>query len=134
MKFRYVIFLLMASIISNAHSQESGPTAIIQRQLDTYNDRDIDSFMALFSDDVQLYNQADGKLLADGKVAVRKLYTNLFEKSPKLHSELMNRMVLGNTVIDHERITGRMGKDEPIELIVIYELTDLKISRVTVIR
>ena len=90
--------------------------------------------MCLFSGNVQLYNQADGKLLADGKEEVRKLYTNLFDKSPNLHSEIVNRMVLGNTVIDHEKITGRMGNDEPIELIVIYELTDLKISRVTVIR
>ncbi|MEM8940270.1 MAG: hypothetical protein AAGC64_13095, partial [Bacteroidota bacterium] len=65
---------------------------------------------------------------------VRKLYKNLFEKSPNLHSELKNRMILGNTVIDHEKITGRMGNDEPIELIVIYELSELKIIRVTVIR
>ncbi|MEM6526424.1 MAG: nuclear transport factor 2 family protein [Bacteroidota bacterium] len=129
-----LLSVLIIIFYYTAQAQTNTAEAVVQKQLETYNTRDIDGFMALFNDNVQLYNQADGKLLADGKVAVRKLYSNLFEKSPKLHSELMNRMVLNNTVIDHERITGRMGNDEPIELIVIYELSELKIIKVTVIR
>ncbi|MEM6361098.1 MAG: nuclear transport factor 2 family protein [Bacteroidota bacterium] len=115
-------------------AQQGNPEEVVQQQLDTYNNHNIDGFMSLFGEDVQLYNQADGKLLADGKKEVRRLYANLFDKSPNLHSELKNRMTLGNTVIDHEKITGRMGNDQPIELIVIYELLDQKINRVTVIR
>lgn len=88
----------------------------------------------MFHEDVRLYNHSDGRLLADGKADVRELYSNLFEKSPKLHSDLLNRMVLDRTVIDHEKITGRMGNDTPIELIVIYEIEELKIIKVTVIR
>ncbi len=115
-------------------AQQGNPEEVVQQQLDTYNNHNIDGFMSLFGEDVQLYNQADGKLLADGKKEVRRLYANLFDKSPNLHSELKNRMTLGNTVIDHEKITGRMGNNQPIELIVIYELLDQKINRVTVIR
>ncbi len=131
---RLLMTLLLNLIFGLSFAQNMTPENIIQRQLETYNTGDIEGFMALFSDDVQLHNQADGKLVADGKSAVRDLYTNLFEKSPNLHSKLLNRMVLGNTVIDHEKITGRMGNDGVIELIVIYELKDLKIHRVTVIR
>ena len=115
-------------------AQQGNPEEVVQQQLDTYNNHNIDGFMSLFGEDVQLYNQADGKLLADGQKEVRRLYANLFDKSPNLHSELKNRMTLGNTVIDHEKITGRMGNNQPIELIVIYELLDQKINRVTVIR
>ena len=126
--------LLLNLLFGLSFAQNMTPETIIQRQLETYNARDIEGFMALFSDDVELHNQADGRLVADGKSAVRDLYTNLFLKSPNLHSKLLNRMVLGNTVIDHEKITGRMGNDDAIELIVIYELKGLKIYRVTVIR
>lgn len=110
------------------------PETIVQQQLDFYNSRNIRGFMSLFSDDAVLLNQSDGKVLATGKDEVRKLYSGLFKKSPNLNSQLDNRMVLGNTVIDHERITGRLGNSEVIELIVIYEVKKEKIFRVTVIR
>lgn len=107
---------------------------IVQQQLDFYNNRDLKGFMSLFSEDAELINQSDGKVLAKGKGEVEKLYSNLFQQSPNLNSQLDNRMVLGNTVIDHERITGRMGNSEEIELIVIYEVIESKIFRCTVIR
>lgn len=129
-----LLISLFVFLSISAFAQLSTPVEVVQRQLKTYNNRDLEGFMYLFSEDVALYNQADSKLLAEGKDQVEALYANLFEKSPKLYSHLTNRMVLGNTVIDHENITGRMGDDNPIELIVIYELKDLKIAKVTVIR
>lgn len=117
-------------MISMAQSSEK----IVQQQLDFYNNRDLTGFMSLFAEDATLVNQSDGKVLAKGKLEVEKIYANLFEQSPNLNSKLDNRMVLGNTVIDHERITGRMGNSEAIELIVIYELKEEKIFRCTVIR
>ena len=38
----------------------------------------------------------------------------------KLHAELVNRMVLGNKVIDHERITGLAP--QPVEAAVVFEV------------
>ena len=43
-------------------------------------------------------------------------------------------MVMGNKVIDHESITGRMGNDDIPELIVVYEVIEEKINRITIIR
>ena len=43
-------------------------------------------------------------------------------------------MVMGSKVVDHERITGRMGNTELLELIVVYQVENLKINRITVIR
>ncbi len=133
-KFILSLLLFIIGLHYNLYAQLTTPLEVVQKQLETYNDRDIDGFMALFSDDVKLYNQTDHELLAQDKIKVRKMYTHLFDESPQLRSELTNRMVLGNTVIDHEYITGRMGNPDPIELIVIYELKDLKIVKVTVIR
>lgn len=110
------------------------PEEVVQKQLDTYNARDLNGFMSVMSEDVILVNYQDQKILAQGYEDVKSIYANLFEKSPKLHSKLINRMVLGHQVIDHESITGRMGSDEIIELIVIYEVRSEKIYKITVLR
>lgn len=112
----------------------STPEQIVQRQLDTYNARDIEGFMSVMSQDVVLVNFQDQKVLAQGHNEVKDIYTNLFNKSPKLRSSLINRMVLGQKVIDHESITGRIGSDEIVELIVIYEVKSEKIYKITVLR
>ncbi len=110
------------------------PEQVVQKQLDTYNNRDIKGFMSVMSQDISLYNLGDQKPIASGYEQVKGIYTNLFEQSPQLKSELLNRMVMGSKVIDHESITGRMGSEEVIELIVVYEVRESLISKITVIR
>ncbi|OEK03771.1 hypothetical protein BFP97_06170 [Roseivirga sp. 4D4] len=110
------------------------PEEIVQKQLDTYNARDIDGFMSVMADDVSLYNLGQSEPISSGYKAVRAIYKNLFEKSPKLNSVLADRIVMGNKVIDHEKITGRMGNDDILELVVIYEVEGQKIHKITVIR
>ena len=107
---------------------------IVQENLDFYNNRDIDGFMSSFSDDIKMYNHGDSKPTVVGKNKVRKVYTQLFEKSPKLHSTILKRIVIGNKIIDHESITGRNGNKEILELVLIYEVTNQKINRISVIR
>lgn len=106
---------------------------IVQQQLDAYNNRDIEAFSALFSDDAQVLQFPGNKILAQGKANVKELYKKLFDASPNLYSELINRTVLGNRVIDHEKITGRAGVDV-LELAVVYEVDQGKISKCMVIR
>ena len=47
---------------------------------------------------------------------------------PDLHAELVNRMVFGNKVIDHERVHG-VGP-VPQEVAAIYEVTPQGIAKV----
>lgn len=135
MTFKYfpftTLFLLMTSSFAAA---QISPEQVVQTQLDTYNNRDIAGFMNTMSKDVSLFNFGNAKASAQGYDEVKALYTNLFEKSPALHSTLTNRIVMGNKVLDHESITGRLGSDEVIELVVIYEVKNEKIFRVTVLR
>lgn len=110
------------------------PEQVVQRQLDSYNARDIEAFMSVIHPNVILVNHADDQVLAKGYDQVKSTYTDLFNSSPNLHSNLKDRMVMGNKVIDHESITGRQGNPEAIELIVIYEVEEEKIKKITVIR
>ena len=86
------------------------------------------------SQDVALYNLRANEVVAAGYEDIKAKYTKLFKQSPHLHSKLKNRMVMGNKVIDHESITGRMGNDDIPELIVVYEVIEEKINRITIIR
>jgi hypothetical protein len=108
--------------------------AIVQRNLESYNRRDIDAFMETFTSDIELYTLGEHKPAISGRQAMRNFYEKLFEASPKLHSAVLKRIVLGNKVIDHESIAGRLEATEPVEIVVVYEIRDEKIFRLTAIR
>lgn len=63
-----------------------------------------------------------------GKSAFAEQYRKGPFNLPRLHAELVNRMVFGNKVIDHERVTG--VQDTPLEVAAIYEVTPAGISKV----
>lgn len=60
---------------------------------------------------------------------MRKQYGAMFAKLTGLHCELVNRMVVGNTVVDHERVTFGADRD-PVQAIAIYKVEDGKIRKV----
>jgi hypothetical protein len=62
-----------------------------------------------------------------GKPAFEAQYRVRFEQ-PGLHVELLNRMVFGRKVIDHELVTGVPGS--PREVAAIYEVTKRGIAKV----
>ena len=64
---------------------------------------------------------------------MRTNYGSFFARTPDLHCELVNRIVLGNTVIDHERVTFRKGEPE-MEAVAIYKIADGKIEAVYFVR
>jgi hypothetical protein len=109
------------------------PEQLVQSNLEAYNQRDIIAFMSYFSDNIAVYGWDEGKKM-EGKSEVEKFYKDLFDNSPKLHSTIVKRIVLGNKVIDHENIIGRRGSDIPIEMVLVYEVKDEKIFKITVIK
>lgn len=128
----FLIYAIQVLLMQNIHAQNA--ETVVQRNLNAYNNRDLMAFMNDFSDDIVLVNFNDGKVLAEGKQAVENLYSDLFNQSPNLHSTVLKRIVIGNKVIDHESIIGRRGSSEPVELVMIYEIRDEKIFKMTVIR
>lgn len=95
-------------------------TAAAQAQLDAYNARDIDAFVACYTQDVQVFDLKSNALLSQGAEQLRLDYQALFERFPDLHAALTHRSVVGNMAFDHEHVTGR-GPDV-VEAMAVYEV------------
>jgi hypothetical protein len=108
------------------------PEAVVQRQLEAYNARDIDALIAIYAADAQMFEHP-AKLLAKGSTALRERFLVRF-KEPNLHAQLLKRVVMGNMVIDHERVT-RTFPDGPgtAELVMIYQVENDRIANAWVI-
>jgi hypothetical protein len=103
------------------------PEQLAQAQLDAYNGHDLEAFLKPYAEDVKIY-QFPNTLTLEGKAAMRERY-QFIENNPDLHCKLVNRIVEGNTVIDHENVM--VGKDKPmIKAIAIYKIKDKKIAEV----
>jgi hypothetical protein len=101
---------------------------IVQRQLDAYNAKDIDAFMACWAGDAKIFAHPD-TLLADGAAAIRARHEIRF-REPNLYGRLLQRMSAGNTVVDREVVT-RTFPEGPgrVDVIAIYELAAGRIAR-----
>ncbi len=99
-----------------------GPADIVQSQLDAYNARDLQGFLATYSESVQIYRLPATEPALSGKAQLDQFYGTQRFNRPDLHAELVNRIVLGNKVIDHERVRGIV--EAPIEGIAVYEVRD----------
>lgn len=127
-------FLALASQKANAQAgpekrkaDEKIAVALVEEQLQAYNKRDIEAFLAPYSDSVELY-EFPNTLIGKGKDGMRKEYGSFFRNTPKLHCEIKSRVIQGNTVIDKEHVTG-MG-DRVVEALAIYQIENGKIRRV----
>lgn len=105
----------------------SSPEILAQQQLNAYNLRNIDAFLEPYADSVELYEFPD-KLFAKGKASMRIQYAEMFKRTPELHCEVTKRIVQGNTVIDHETVSGFGPK--PLNAIAIYKIEKGKIAKV----
>ncbi len=107
------------------------PAALVQRQLNAYNARNISAFLEPYADNVELYNFPD-KLIAKGKEAMIKNYADFFKNTPQLHCQVTQRLIEGNTVVDHESVT--YGGKKPVTAVAVYEIKNDKISKVYFIK
>jgi putative hydrolase of HD superfamily len=102
--------------------------AVVQRQLDAYNARDVEAWLDTYAEDGEQY-QLHGPLLARGREALRNRIVQRFAE-PNLHAVLLRRLVMGDLVVDHERIT-RTFPEGPgtVEMLCVYELAEGHIRR-----
>jgi hypothetical protein len=95
--------------------------ALIQRQLDAYNNKDIEAWLSTYAEDAQQF-ALHGECLASGHEEMRKRMLVRFAE-PDLHARLLSRAVMENIIVDHEVITRNFpqGKGE-IEMLCVYEV------------
>jgi hypothetical protein len=112
--------------------QQGTPERLAQEQLDAYNNRDIDAFVAPYSEKVKVFQFPD-QLMYEGKEEMKNLYGRMFARTPDLHCKLLNRIIMGDTVIDHEEVTLDKNQD-PIYAIAVYKIREGKIVEVYFIK
>ena len=109
--------------------------AIVQRQVDAYNAKDLDAFLSFYAEDVVMfYKDSSGNNRVDlkGKAKTREIYGSLFAKNPALHCEIRERRVGEHIVIDTEHITGLSGGGT-LDAVVKYKVEEGLIQYVWVL-
>lgn len=101
----------------------------VQHQLEAFNNRDIDTFMEAFADDATV-EDGNGEEMMSGSKQMRAFYHNVFENSPNLHCNILNRTTVGDWVIDEEQIKGLKaeGFPEKAHAMVAYKVSDGQIT------
>ena len=125
------LFMLLLFVAFQAQAQSEAVVKPVKLQLKGYNNRDIDTFAKAFSDTVKVYRQP-GVLTYQGIDELRKRYGQMFANTPDLHCEIVNRIVAGNVVIDHEKVRRTKGKPRT-DAIAVYRILHDKIIEVTFI-
>lgn len=98
------------------------PEQLAQEQLDAYNARDLQRFVACYAEDVKLYRPPTATPFISSREQLATHYaTNRFNL-PGLHAQLCGRLVVGNKVFDHERVHG--VREQPFEVLAAYEVRD----------
>lgn len=101
---------------------------VVQRQFDAYNAQDIEAMLASYADDC-IVAELNGAVLQKGKGEIRARYAKTFEDHPRNRARSINRMAIGDIVIDHEE--GERGPDGPsFAAICVYTVKHGLISRI----
>ena len=114
-------------VLEPASLIDASPAALVQRQVNAYNHRNLEAFLEPYDDAVQVRG-ADGALRYAGKARMRTTYERLFRDSPGLHCEIVERTTAGHVVTDRERVSGAAGKS--FETVARYTIERGKIARV----
>lgn len=103
------------------------PEAVVQRQLDAYNARDLDALLATYAADARQY-VFPHTLITTGHAEIRARMAPRFQES-NLHARLLQRIVMGDLVIDYEEVTRTFPEGTgTVELVAMYEVVDGKIQ------
>ena len=103
---------------------------VIQAQLEAFNRRDLDGFLAAYVEDAVI-EDGRGQVVMAGHDGMRAMYGPLFAQSPNLHVEVVNRIEVGDYIIDEEHTTGFNFPGFPTEFraAVLYHVADGRITR-----
>jgi hypothetical protein len=100
---------------------------LADEQLAAYNAHNLEAFLRPYAEDIEIYDLQTGKTLSKGKEAMRKAYSFL-NNAEALHCTILNRIVQGNVVIDHEEVVIAPG--QKVYAVAIYEVKNGKIQKV----
>jgi len=121
--------LLLPALLGAAPTPKVlSPVSAVQRQIELFNAHDLDGFLALFAEDVEVA-ELPGTSAPVGKARLRELYVQRFKANPELRASAEAQLTSGSFVVQREKIKGRAGKTEDLEAVVIYQVKAGKIIR-----
>jgi uncharacterized protein (TIGR02246 family) len=107
-------------------------TKIIDCLVEAYNSSNARAFADLFASDVVVYEHPN-KPTQQSREEIFERYTEVFKKFPLNETEVVHRIVIGDWVIDHEKVR-RSPEHEPFDVVAVYEMQDGAIKRFDLIR
>ncbi len=123
------LWLVPALLVAAPTPKVLSPAATVQRQLETFNAHDLEGFLSLFAENLEVSEVPAGSAASTGRAWLRELYAERFKANPDLHAFAEAQMVSGEFVIQKERIKGRAGKKEALDSVTIYQVKAGKIVR-----
>ncbi len=105
---------------------------IISKQLEAYNNHELEKFCSFYSENIYIYDFKTSEIILKGQEELKIQYEKRFANK-ELHANLLNRIEIGNYVIDHEEVTG-LEENKIVYAIAIYEIKDGKIIKVSFIK
>jgi len=107
---------------------EKSALAAAQKQLEGYNNRDIELFLDAYADTVKVF-RFPATLNYQGKDKMRERYSAMFDRTPDLHCYIISEVVKGNMVIHEERVL-RNDPENLSHAVAIYVVDEGKITEV----
>lgn len=127
-----LLFVLAIGLAESVMAQTTAesPEAVVMRQIDAWNQHDAAAFAATYADSVKLYQFPNTLLRAfTTRQQLQNFYEEMFRQNPALHAEVPGRLVLGNTVVLRETVTGR-ADGRVVQSVVTYKIREGKIAAV----
>lgn len=107
------------------------PVDVVAAQLEAYNAQDLEVLCAYLAEDCVIAD-FNGAVTQEGLPAVRQRYATLFAQHPQNRARIVNRIAVGEVVIDHEEITRSPA--ERFTAAAIYTVRNGRIVRVDFVR
>jgi hypothetical protein len=102
-----------------ATAPETGGDMIV-KAVRAYNAKDLDSYIACFSPDVEVFN-ASGVLMFKGADKLKEHFEAFFQANPGAKRKIIDRVVTGNKIVEREQLVGLKGAAEQ-SVTSVYEL------------
>ena len=105
--------------------------SLVEGQLEAYNNRDVEKFCTYFHPEVQAF-----RLNPVFEHRIKSLeefsngYAKMFAESPELYCQIKSRILLNESVIDEEWITGSANFPNGLHACAVYAFRDGLIDRV----
>lgn len=111
-------------------TKQPSPLTIVNQRMAAHNQHDLGTFLATYSDDIQVYDYPRIPLGKKGKAHIKSIFEPLFNDNA-VTTDIHHQIEQGNYVINHETVLRR---GELFNYVSIYEVRDGLIQTVCFVK